>query len=314
MAVAPKFFPEDIPDDREVVIKLEHVHKQLGGRNILEDLTLEVRKGETYVIIGYSGAGKSVTLRHLLGLMMPDQGSVRVFGQEVTTMTGRELEAMRGKFGVLFQSGALIGWLSVFENVELPLIEHTRMSRKKRREVIKQKLQLVNLWEDRDKPPSQISGGMKKRAGLARAIALNPEIILYDEPTSGLDPVFAREIGRLINALRKKLGVTQIVVTHDMESAYYIADRIAMFYHGRMIYVGTPDEIRSSTDQEVQHFISGGKRGTVSKRSITAILTGHPPGMDLTQPPQVVVQDVEAKQEPEDDKGENAQEGAAQSA
>lgn len=264
---------------RRPLIEFTDVRKNLGGRQILDSLTFQVRQGETFVIIGYSGTGKSVTLRHLVGLMQPDSGSIRVDGEEITTMTPRELEVMRRKFGVLFQSGALIAWLNIFDNVELPLIEHSRMSAKRRAEVIREKLELVNLWADREKFPAEISGGMRKRAGLARAIALDPRIVLYDEPTSGLDPVIANEIGKLINALRDKLKMTQIVVTHDMESAYDIADRIGMFYQGRMIQVGTPDEIRSSAIPEVQHFISGGKRGAVSKRSVTAILTGRPPGM-----------------------------------
>ncbi|MBE7493203.1 MAG: ATP-binding cassette domain-containing protein [Planctomycetes bacterium] len=261
------------------LIQFDSVRKNLAGRQILDSLTFDVREGETFVIIGYSGTGKSVTLRHLVGLMQPDAGSIRVDGEEITTMTPRELEVMRRKFGVLFQSGALIAWLNLYDNVELPLLEHSRMSAKRRAEVVREKLEVVNLWNDREKFPAEISGGMRKRAGLARAIALDPRIVLYDEPTSGLDPVIANEIGKLINALRDRLKMTQIVVTHDMESAYDIADRIGMFYQGRMIQIGTPDEIRASEIPEVQHFISGGKRGAVSKRSVTAILTGRPPGM-----------------------------------
>lgn len=264
-------------------IEFREVRKTLGGRKILDSLTFDVRVGETFVIIGYSGTGKSVTLRHLVGLMQPDVGSIRVDGEEITTMTARELEVMRRKFGVLFQSGALIAWLNLFDNVELPLIEHSRVSKKRRAEIVREKLELVNLWNDREKFPAEISGGMRKRAGLARAIAMDPRIVLYDEPTSGLDPVIANEIGKLIIALRDKLKVTQVVVTHDMESAYDIADRIGMFYQGRMIQVGTPDEIRNSDIPEVQHFISGGKRGAVSRRSITAILAGRAPGMLSTR-------------------------------
>jgi phospholipid/cholesterol/gamma-HCH transport system ATP-binding protein len=259
------------------VVEFSNVHKTLSGRKILDDLSFTVRKGETFVIIGYSGTGKSVTLRHLVGLMHPDEGSIRVANDEITTMTNRELELMRHKFGVLFQSGALIAWLTLFENVELPLKEHTKMSRRKRAEIVQQKLELVNLWQDRDKYPSEISGGMKKRGGLARALALDPEVILYDEPCSGLDPVMSHEIDRLINVLRDRLGLTQIVVTHDMDSAYSIATRIGMFYQGRMVQIGTPDEIRNSSNQEVRHFVTGGREGRVSKRSITAILRGKPP-------------------------------------
>jgi phospholipid/cholesterol/gamma-HCH transport system ATP-binding protein len=262
------------------VVEFTDVHTKLGGRQILDGLTFDVRKGETFVIIGYSGTGKSVTLRHLVGLMQPDAGSIRVENEEITTMSGRELADMRRKFGVLFQSGALIAWLTVFENVELPLLEHTRHSRKRRAEIIEEKLKLVNLWPDKDKYPAEISGGMKKRAGLARAIALDAQIVLYDEPSSGLDPVIANEVDKLINSLRDKLGVTSIVVTHDMESAYFIADRIGMFYKGRMIQIGTPDEIRNSTIPEVRHFITGGKEGALSMRSHAAIGTGRAPGME----------------------------------
>lgn len=262
------------------VVEFTDVHTKLGGRQILDGLTFDVRKGETFVIIGYSGTGKSVTLRHLVGLMHPDSGSIRVEGEETTTMSGRELADMRRKFGVLFQSGALIAWLTVFENVELPLLEHTRHSRKKRAEIIEEKLKLVNLWADKDKYPAEISGGMKKRAGLARAIALDAQIVLYDEPSSGLDPVIANEVDKLINSLRDKLGVTSIVVTHDMESAYFIADRIGMFYKGKMIQIGTPDEIRNSPIPEVRHFITGGKEGALSMRSHAAIGTGRAPGME----------------------------------
>ena len=263
----------------QVMVRFEHVSKNLGGRQILDDLSFDVHKGETFVIIGYSGTGKSVSLRHMVGLMAPDEGSIRIDGDEITTMSRKELEIMRRKFGVLFQSGALIAWLTLFENVELPLVEHTRMSKKKRSEIVQSKLEIVNLWQDRDKYPAEISGGMKKRAGLARALALDPGLVLYDEPTSGLDPVIANEIGKLINSLRDEHGMTQIVVTHDMESAYDIGDRIAMFYHGKMIQIGTPEEIQASSIPEVQHFITGGKEGQVSRRSNTAIIRGVAPGM-----------------------------------
>ncbi len=266
-------------DPNKPVVEFIGVRKKLSGRMILDGLDFSVRRGETFVIIGYSGTGKSVSLRHMVGLMKPDEGSIRIDGDEITTMTQRELEVLRRKFGVLFQSGALIGWLNLFQNVELPLLEHTKMSKRKRAEVVQEKLELVNLWQDRDKFPSEISGGMKKRAGLARAIALDPQIVLYDEPSSGLDPVIAHEIDKLINRLRDSHGMTQIVVTHDMESAYTIASRIGMFYHGKMLQIGTPNEIRTSAVPEVQHFITGGREGAVSTRSDAAIQHGRAPGM-----------------------------------
>ena len=267
-------------DTPKSMVEFSDVSKKLGGRQILDKLSFTVPQGETFVIIGYSGSGKSVSLRHMVGLMKPDEGSIRVDGDEITTMSRKELELMRRKFGVLFQSGALIAWLTLFENVELPLIEHTRMSRQKRAEVVQQKLELVNLWKDKDKFPAEISGGMKKRGGLARALALDPELVLYDEPSSGLDPVIAYEVDKLINGLRDDHGMTQIVVTHDMESAYTIASRIGVFYHGQMIQVGTPDEIRTSEIPEVRHFITGGREGTVSMRSDAAITRGVPPGLN----------------------------------
>lgn len=270
-------------DPTKPVVEFIGVRKNLSGRQILDGLDFAVRRGETFVIIGYSGTGKSVSLRHMVGLMQPDQGSIRIEGDEITTMTHRELEVLRRRFGVLFQSGALIGWLTLFQNVELPLIEHTKMSKRRRAEVVQEKLELVNLWQDRDKFPAEISGGMKKRAGLARAIALEPQIVLYDEPTSGLDPVIAHEIDKLINGLRDNMGMTQIVVTHDMESAYTIANRIGMFYHGKMLQIGTPAEIRTSAVPEVQHFITGGREGAVSTRSDTAIQHGRAPGMMSTR-------------------------------
>lgn len=263
--------------DSTPVVEFTGVCKMLGNRKILDNLSFGVQRGETFVIIGYSGTGKSVTLRNLIGLMRPDEGSIRVAGEEITTMTNKELEVMRRKFGVLFQSGALIAWLDLFQNVELPLLEHSKMSRRKRAEIVQQKLELVNLWQDKDKFPAEISGGMKKRAGLARAIALDPELVLYDEPSSGLDPVIGYEIDKLINRLRDQLKMTQIVVTHDMESAYTIASRIGMFYQGGMLQIGTPDEIRTSEIEEVQHFITGGRKGAVSRRSTTAILKGRSP-------------------------------------
>lgn len=266
-------------DSPKLAVQFEGVSKVLAGRQILDKLSFDVREGETFVIIGYSGTGKSVTLRHMVGLMAPDEGSIRVENEEITTMSRRELEIMRRKFGVLFQSGALIAWLTLFENVELPLLEHTKMSRKKRAEIVQEKLEIVNLWQDREKYPAEISGGMKKRAGLARALALDPGIVLYDEPTSGLDPVIANEIDKLINRLKREHHMTQIVVTHDMDSAFEIGDRIGMFYKGSMIQIGTPEEIQASTIPEVQHFITGGREGAISRRANTAVIRGVAPGM-----------------------------------
>jgi len=231
------------------MITLRDVHKQLAGQTVLNGVDLEIERGETMVIIGRSGSGKSVTIKHMVGLLRPTRGTVLVDGTDVTTLDKTGIFALRRKFGVLFQSGALINWLSVYDNVALPLREHTK---------------LVELDEDADKMPSDISGGMKKRAGLARAIVLDPEILLYDEPTSGLDPVLASRINRLIINVKEKLGVTSVVVTHDMDSAYKIADRIAMLYEGRIVQVGTPDEIRNSNDPVVRQFVEGRIEGPMT--------------------------------------------------
>ena len=246
------------------MIALKNVHKQLGGRAILNGVDLEVERGETMVVIGRSGSGKSVTIKHMVALMRPDSGSVVIDGIDVAALDKTGVFDLRRKFGVLFQSGALINWLSVYDNVALPLREHTRLSVEEIEQKVSERLQLLDLDEHADKMPADISGGMKKRAGLARAIVLDPEIILYDEPTSGLDPVMASRINRLIIDVKEKLGVTSVVVTHDMDSAYKIADRIAMLYEGRIVQVGTPDEIRNSTDAVVRQFVEGRIEGPIT--------------------------------------------------
>jgi len=258
------------------IIEFRDVSIKLGGRQILEKLTFTVERGEVFVIIGYSGTGKSVTLANLTGLLTPDEGSIKVAGRQIVGMDEGELEQARRSFGFLFQSGALINWLTVAENVELPLREHTSFGVKSRKEIVAEKLKLVSMENDGGKYPGEISGGMKKRAALARAIALDPEIVLFDEPTSGLDPVIAHQIDELIIDLNKKLGITCVVVTHDMDSAYTIADRIGFFYKGRMHSVGKPAEVRDASDEALRHFVTGGREGMLSKRSLTAILRSEP--------------------------------------
>lgn len=268
------------PDTTPAKIEIKQLTMAYGSYVVMRDISAAVRRSSIFVIMGGSGCGKSTLLRSLIGMRRPAEGEVLYDGRNFWAQDEAGRQAEVRKFGVLFQSGALIAWLTVFENVELPLLEHTRHSRKKRAEIIEEKLKLVNLWADKDKYPAEISGGMKKRAGLARAIALDAQIVLYDEPSSGLDPVIASEVDKLINSLRDKLGVTSIVVTHDMESAYFIADRIGMFYKGKMIQIGTPAEIRNSPIPEVRHFITGGKEGALSMRSHAAIGTGRAPGME----------------------------------
>lgn len=237
------------------MIQLENVVKRLGGKIILDGVSLHVERGESLVLVGSSGTGKSVTLKHIVGLMQADSGSITVDGVDISTVSGAEASRLRRKFGMLFQSGALINWMSVFENIALPLYEHTRLNDAEIAEQVRQKLDLVNLPGCEQKKPGEISGGMKKRVGLARAIIGEPEILLYDEPTSGLDPVMSRHIDRLILSLQEKLGVTSVVVTHDLHSAFSVADRIAMLHEGTIIAHCTPEEFVKNDHPSVQEFV-----------------------------------------------------------
>ena len=239
------------------MIEFRQVKKSFNSQVVLDGVDLEIKRGETMVIIGRSGSGKSVMLKHIVGLLVSDSGQVLVDGVDVGSLDKDELYKLRRQFGVLFQSGALINWLSVFGNISLPLREHTDMKGDDIKATVTKKLKLLHLEEHAEKMPSDLSGGMRKRAGLARAIVLDPEILLYDEPTSGLDPVMASRINELINSVHKELGVTSIIVTHDMTSAYRVADRIAMLYMGKIIEVGTPDEISNSSNDIVRQFIDG---------------------------------------------------------
>jgi phospholipid/cholesterol/gamma-HCH transport system ATP-binding protein len=248
-----------------VVIEFDNVYKRFGGRIVLDGLSLTIEQGETFVIIGRSGIGKSVTLKHMVGLLKPDSGVVRVFDLDVARLPRQELENLRARFGYLFQDGALLKSMNVGENVLLPLKEHNRdMSRLRMKEIVHDKLALVAMGHAVEDMPDQISGGMRKRAGLARAIVRDPEIILYDEPTSGLDPVMSSQINDLIRDMQTKLKVTSVVVTHDMKSAYAIADRIGMLHNGRIWFVGTPDEVRGSVDPVVRQFIEGDTEGPLT--------------------------------------------------
>ena len=246
------------------MIVFQDVHKSFNKKVVLAGVDLTIERGETMVVIGGSGSGKSVLLKHVVGLMRPEQGRVIVDGADVTALNEAALTELRKKFGVLFQGAALFDSLSVWENVGFPLAQHTRLSAREIREVAREKLALVGLKGVEDLMPSELSGGMKKRVGLARAIAHDPEILLYDEPTTGLDPIMADVINELIIRLKQQLKVTSIAITHDMTSAYKIADRIAMLYQGKIQEVGTSDEIRHSPNPIVHQFITGSAEGPIA--------------------------------------------------
>ncbi len=246
------------------MIEIIDVHKSFGSLDVLRGVNLTVEKGESMTVIGGSGSGKSVLIKHIIGLLFPDKGRVIVDGQVMNDLDEFGLNELRKKFGMLFQMAALFDSLTVWENVGFSLKQHTKHSDKEIREIATQKLALVGLKDVEDKMPSELSGGMKKRVGLARAIAMDPAIILYDEPTTGLDPIAADAINDLIIDLRKKLGVTSVAITHDMHSAYKISDRIAMLYKGEILETGTPDQIRNSANPIVHQFITGSAVGPIT--------------------------------------------------
>jgi len=261
------------------VIRVRNLVKRFDGKAVLDGINLEVRKGETMVIMGGSGSGKSTLLRCIIGSFVPEEGSVELFGQDITTMSEEQLNDTRKRFGILFQSGALFNSMTIAENVALPLQEHTDLAPEIIAIQVKIKLELVGLREHADKYPGQISGGMKKRAGLARALALDPRILFYDEPSAGLDPVTSAEIDQLILDLTKKLHVTSVVVTHEMDSAFTIADRMAMLDKGRMLVVEDRayfDNLRKSAREEalklpeeqqlIRQFLRGDHEGPITRR------------------------------------------------
>ena len=237
------------------MIRFEQVTKQFGRRTVLDDISFEIQKGEVFVIVGPSGTGKSVTLKHMVRLLTPTAGRVLIDEVVVNQTNGAELERLRERFGYLFQGGALLAWMNVFENVALPLREKTRLDEDAIARKVRETLAMVGLDNEGEKMPSEISGGMQKRAGLARAIVRGPEIVLYDEPTSGLDPVTARMIDQLIARLNNQIGITSVVVTHDLHSALTIGDRIAMLKDGKVVELSTPAEFRRSRNPAVREFL-----------------------------------------------------------
>ncbi|HEB76404.1 MAG TPA: ABC transporter ATP-binding protein [Nitrospirae bacterium] len=251
------------------MIKIEDLHKSFGDKDVLRGVNLDVGTGESMVVIGGSGSGKSVLIKHIIGLLRPDRGRVTIDGVDISTLNEKELYGVRRRFGMLFQGAALFDSLTVWENVAFILLRHGRMSEDEARDVASAKLRLVGLTGVEDLMPSELSGGMRKRVGLARAIAHEPEIILYDEPTTGLDPIMADAINDLIIELREKLHVTSVTITHDMKSAYKIADRIAMLYEGEIIETGSPEEIRNTSNPVVRQFITGSAVGPIKIEGVT---------------------------------------------
>jgi phospholipid/cholesterol/gamma-HCH transport system ATP-binding protein len=255
------------------MIQIRGLQKSFNSAQVLRGVDFEIPDGETVVIIGRSGCGKSVLLKHLCGLLKPDAGSVAVDGAEIVALSERALTPIRKKFGVLFQSAALFDSMTVFENVAFPLREERKLSEAEIAKRVEEALDIVDLLEAKDKKPAELSGGMRKRVGLARAVVQYPKYVLYDEPTTGLDPILADNINDLILRLRDHFHVTGVAVTHDMISAYKIADRIAMLHDGRIHTVGTPQEIQSSTDPIVRQFVTG--VGDITKEAQRGTTTVH---------------------------------------
>jgi phospholipid/cholesterol/gamma-HCH transport system ATP-binding protein len=242
----------------QTVIDVVDVWKSFGAQSVLRGVDLSVQNGETMVVLGASGCGKSVLLKHIIGLLRPDRGSIIVNGQDISRIREDELNKVRMSFGMVFQGAALFDSMTVGGNVGLPLKEHRGIVGKELDELVEKKLRMVGLAGISELQPSELSGGMKKRVALARAIALDPDIILYDEPTTGLDPIMAEQINDLIRAIQKKVHATSIVVTHDLHSASLTADRVALMHDGRIVFTGTVAELKCSDNEAVQTFIARG--------------------------------------------------------
>lgn len=247
----------------DAIIGIRGLKKSFGRHRVLDSLDLDIERGETLVVIGRSGCGKSVLLKHITGLVKPDAGAILFEGEDMTRFDRKKLFQMRMHFGMLFQSSALFDSMTVGENVALPLRKHSSMGEDEIVRIVGAKLELVGLTGVQNQYPAEMSGGMKKRIGLARAVAMNPQVVLYDEPTTGLDPIMADVINELIRTLQRELRVTSVVVTHDIKSAYRVGDRIAMLHEGRIVYSGTPDDVRRSDDPVIRQFVEGRAEGPI---------------------------------------------------
>lgn len=241
----------------EAVISLRQLNITFGTHTVLDNIDLDVYKGETLAVLGPSGTGKSTVLRSMIGLLEPNGGQIFIQGEDVSGLDEDSWNRLRMKMGMVFQYSALFDFLTVGENVAFGLRQHTDKSDEEIQGIVTQMLDLVGLPDTQDLYPAELSGGMKKRVGLARAIAVNPEIVLYDEPTAGLDPIMSRNISRLIKKTQEQLHVTSVLVTHDMQSAFYAADRVAMLYEGHIVAIGTAEEMKNSTNPIVKAFIEG---------------------------------------------------------
>ena len=246
------------------MIKIRNITKILNGRKVLDEVNLDVYSGEALSIIGQSGCGKSVLLKHIIGLMKPDSGSIYIDGEDIVTAQEKKIYELRKKIAMVFQNAALFDSMTVFDNVAFGLSEHTKLSAEEISKTVSEKLSIVNLQNTEKLMPAELSGGMRKRVGIARAAAMNPKLLLYDEPTTGLDPITSDVINNLIAETNKKLNVTSVIVTHDMKSAYRISNRIAMLYKGKIIGVDTVENIRNSDNPIIVQFINGYANGPIT--------------------------------------------------
>jgi len=248
-----------------MMIEIENIQKSFNHRNVLKGVSLQVKKGEILAVIGGSGVGKSVLLKHIAALMRPDRGSIVVNNLEVARLRGRALEEYRDHLGYLFQGGALFDSMNVYDNIAFPLREKTRLKEKKISEFVYDMLEKVGMQKEVEKYPAELSGGMKKRAALARALIKNPEIMLFDEPTTGLDPITVNSVFKYIKMTHQKLGFTGIIVTHQIPRIFSIVQKVALLNKGVIVAAGTPEEIQASDDPVVQNFLSGGIKETINE-------------------------------------------------
>ena len=250
-------------DDAAVIVR--DLHKSFGAHDVLRGIDLTIPRGKITTIIGGSGSGKSVLIKHIIGLLRPDRGTVTIDGEDITTLNDREMTRVRSKFGMLFQHAALFDSMTVEENIAFPLKEHTKLSRKEIRRRVGEQLEILGLGGMEKKWPAELSGGMRKRVGLARAIAMDPSCLIYDEPTTGLDPVLGAQVDEMISETQQRLGVTSIVISHDMASTFRLAHQIAMIFKGRILTSGSPQQVSESAVPQVEEFLtaSGVKLETI---------------------------------------------------